>query len=376
MKILAVARHPGGGIRTYFKYVYGHPAIESVQVRLLAPATESLAGLLSGVTNVEVLGGTRDTARGLLLGLLRELLVNRPQVIHSHGFTAAILTALPAWLLGIPHVASTHDVFKAEQFPGLGGRLKRWLIGRLLGFVSVLNPVGEDARDNLVTSYPRLDRPGRLVAIRNGIDSQFFLGTRTRDLRAEQSIPKDALLLGFFGRFMAQKGFNTLVSAVERWNAERTSPKAHVACFGWGGFIREEQAELEQRGLTECFHFFPSTDDMPAALRGVDAVVMPSRWEACPLLPMEAMVAGVPLIGTQCVGMAEVLSKTPALVFETDSVDELLQCLEHFHANAHDIRQQFSAFSQEAAERFDVAHTAIALQALLREVADHGKALT
>lgn len=376
MKILAVARHPGGGIRTYFKYVYGSSAMENTKIALLAPATDSLEALLSEVAHLDVLGGTPNSTQGLLIGLLRQLLFHRPQVVHSHGFTAAILAALPAWLLRIPHVASTHDVFNSEQFAGWSGGLKRWLIGRLLGFVTILNPVGEDARDNLVRTFPRLDRPGRLVSIRNGVDSVFFLGARVRDLRAEKGVPDDVLLLGFFGRFMAQKGFNTLVSAVERWNAERTSPKAHVACFGWGGFIREEQAELERRGLSEFFHFFPSTDDMPAALRGVDAVVMPSRWEACPLLPMEAMVAGVPLIGTQCVGMAEVLSQTPALVFETDSVDELLGCLERFHANADDIRQQFSAFSQEAAERFDVAHTAIALHALLKEVADPGKALT
>lgn len=376
MKILAVARHPGGGIRTYFKYVYGNSAMEDTQVALLAPSTDSLDCLLSGVVNVEILPGTSDTTRGLLRGLLRQLLFNRPQVIHSHGFTAAILASLPARLLGIPHVASTHDVFKSEQFQGKIGRLKRWLIGRLLGLVSVLNPVGEDARDNLVATYPRLDRPGRLVAIKNGIDSNFFLGERARDLRAEQAIPEGALLLGFFGRFMAQKGFNTLVSAVERWNAQHSAPKAHVACFGWGGFIREEQAELLRRGLSEFFHFFPSTDDMPAALRGVDAVVMPSRWEACPLLPMEAMVAGVPLIGTQCIGMAEVLAKTPALVFKTDSVDELMGCLEHFQSNSKEIRRQFAEFCQKAADRFDVAHTADSLQALLVDVARNGKAST
>lgn len=376
MKILAVARHPGGGIRTYFKYVYGNPAMENTQVTLIAPATGSLATLLAGVTQLEILEGTSNSTRGLFVGLLRQLLFNRPEVVHSHGFTAAILTALPAWVLRIPHVASTHDVFKAEQFLGWGGPLKRWLIGRLLGLVSVLNPVGEDARENLVQTYPGLDRPGRLVAIRNGIDTRFFLTGGTRDLRTEKAVPEDALLLGFFGRFMAQKGFSTLVSAVERWNEQHESPKAHVACFGWGGFIREEQADLKRRGLTAFFHFFPSTDDMPAALRGVDAVVMPSRWEACPLLPMEAMVAGVPLIGTRCIGMSEVVADSPAFVFETDSVDQLLDCLEQFSADQDEYRQQFVEFSEQAAARFDVGHTATALHGLLAEMARHGKAFS
>lgn len=374
MKILAVARNPGGGIRTYFKYVYGHSVLEGENIALLAPVTKDLDKFLDQIDNVDVISHSIGTSRGLTICLLRELLFNRPEVIHSHGFTAAILTALPAWLLRIPHLASTHDVFNERQFQGRSGLFKRWLIGRLLAFVSVLNPVGEDARDNLVYTYPFLDRPGRLIAIRNGIDSNFFLAGGKRELREEESIPSDALLLGFFGRFMAQKGFSTLVSAVERWNEQHESPKAHVACFGWGGFIREEQADLKRRGLTAFFHFFPSTDDMPAALRGVDAVVMPSRWEACPLLPMEAMVAGVPLIGTRCIGMSEVVADSPALVFETDSVDQLLDCLEHFFANRDDYRQQFVKFSEQAAARFDVSHTATALHGLLAEMARHGKA--
>lgn len=63
MKILAVARHPGGGIRTYFRYVYGNPAMEKTQVLLLAPATDSLQALLSGVPSLEIVSGTRDTSQ-------------------------------------------------------------------------------------------------------------------------------------------------------------------------------------------------------------------------------------------------------------------------------------------------------------------------
>ena len=87
-----------------------------------------------------------------------------------------------------------------------------------------------------------------------------------------------------------------------------------MLCFGWGGFIREEQVEIKRRGLENNFHFLPFQENPARAIRGVDVVVMPSLWEACPLLPMEVLVAGVPVIGTDCVGMREVLLDTPARV--------------------------------------------------------------
>jgi len=41
-------------------------------------------------------------------------------------------------------------------------------------------------------------------------------------------------------------------------------------------------------------------------------LVIPSLWEASPLQPMEAMAAGIPVLGTDCIGLREVLADTPS----------------------------------------------------------------
>lgn len=361
MNILVVARHPGGGIRTYFRYVYGQDVMSNVSITFLAPKTRAMEVIYQYLNNVREVRETDDSTVSLLMGLIG-LLLKRPNLVHSHGFTAAIITSIPAKLLGIPHIATTHDVFLPGQFTGLKGRLKRWLIGMLLRGCTVINPVGRDAAENMRETYPSLGERNRIAEIRNGIDSSFFMTDQVRNLRAESSIPDSALLAGFFGRFMAQKGFGLLVEAVERMKDSELP--VHVACFGWGGFIREEQAALEARGLTEYFHFFPATDEMPAALRGVDIVVMPSRWEACPLLPMEAMVAGAPVLGSDCIGLQEVIQETPSLLFPKGSVDDLVAQLKHFNAHQSAIKAECVAFRSEAANRFDVRHTAKSLHAI------------
>ncbi|TVP60365.1 MAG: glycosyltransferase, partial [Halomonadaceae bacterium] len=182
--------------------------------------------------------------------------------------------------------------------------------------------------------------------------------------RQELGIDKDTRIVGFFGRFMAQKGFSLLRDAVENINQSENHVPIAVVCFGWGGFIREEQQILKQRGISHYFHFLPGTNAMVAALRGVDMVAMPSRWEACPLLPMETMIAGTVLVASDCIGMKEVTDNTPAVRFESDSVEGLQLALCQVLAAMEKHRMDALAFREEAAARFDVADTAKAVRRL------------
>lgn len=360
-RVLVFARHPGGGIRTYFRYVYGQQCMNDLELTFVTPRSPAMDSILARLSNARVHVTSKDTSIRLLMALIRILCFRRFDLIHSHGFTAGILAALPAKIFRVPHIITTHDVFMEGQFTGRKGKVKKWLIGRFLGLANTINPVGTDARDNLIQTYPFLDKRGRVVAIRNGIDSGAFLVDECRDLKAEGGVDSHAILLGFFGRFMAQKGFGLLVDAVEQWNQNQENKPLHVACFGWGGFIREEQADLANRGLDHFFHFFPATDSMASAIRGVDAVVMPSKWEACPLLPMEVMVSGRPLIASNCIGMNEVVADSPALVFDVGCLDGLLQQLEKFESRQLEILTEFDEYRNKAAERFCVSVTSCKL---------------
>ena len=85
---------------------------------------------------------------------------------------------------------------------------------------------------------------------------------------------------------------------------------------------------------------------------------MPSKWEACPLLPMEVMVSGRPLIASNCIGMNEVTAGSPALVFDVGSVQGLLAQLTKFESKQSEITSDFYNYREVAAGRFDVSVTA------------------
>jgi len=370
MDVLLIAMHPGGGIRTYLRYVFSTPVMGDLNVSLITPATQSgeffkehfrTATFTHHETGVSIRNFGTEVAK--IIG--RE----RPSVIHSHGFTAGVMAAIPARIFRIPHILTSHDVFLPSQFTGLKGGVRKWAMGRLLGVPDVINPVGKDACKNLTDTYPTLSQRAHLRPIRNGIQSDYFLSDHRRPLREELGIGDDTILLGFFGRFMGQKGFPMLRDAVETLNSRNQGFRFEVACFGWGGFIREEQALLRERELDQYFHFLPGTDDMNAALRGVDAAVMPSRWEACPLLPMEALVSGTVVISSDCVGMKEVTEDTPALTFTSEDVTALIERLQYLARHMKECKDEAESFRNQAAERFDASVTAAAVRELYNRMA-------
>jgi len=361
MKLLIIARHPGGGIKTYLKYIFQNPVMQDLDVLLVTPKVNDEGFFYKAFkTNSFEYWQSGSSFHALTLMARQAIKEWQPDVMHSHGFTAGIASALPCKLYRVPHILTTHDVFLPNQSVGFKG----WLIGRLLGLPDVLNPVGRDAAENLLKTYPFLENKTEIKPIRNGIDSEFFLRDDRRALRSELGLDNDVTLVGFFGRFMAQKGFVLLRDAIIEFNASNSGNPIHVACFGWGGFIREEQEALEGKGVSHWFHFLPGTDDMVAALRGVDAAVMPSRWEACPLLPMEALVAGTVVIASDCIGMKEVLEDTPALVFPSGDVGRLVEALGRLVSDKESLCERSYSFRTLAAERFDCGQTAKSVRAL------------
>lgn len=358
MKVLIVARHPSGGIRTYLRYIFQQKVMADLDVVLVTPHVEDERYFIDGF-NVNSFRHIQCDPSFLQLSkiITKVILTWRPDILHSHGFTAGLAACMSARALRVPHVLTTHDVLISSQFRGLKGVIKKWSVGQLLKIPNILNPVGSDAKTNLIDTYPHLRRHS-VISIRNGISSRQFLENLSRDVRTELEIDSNRIILGFFGRFMAQKGFSVLRDATAIMNRIESGPRFEVVCFGWGGFIREEQAELEEIGLSQWFHFLPGTNEMLNAIKGVDAVVIPSRWEACPLLPMEVLVSGTPVITSDCIGMREVTQNSPALIFPVDDVEALCQKLSLFAANQEKFSKKSADFREIAACEFDVSRTA------------------
>jgi glycosyltransferase involved in cell wall biosynthesis len=287
-------------------------------------------------------------------------------LIHSHGLTSGIYALVPSILSKVPHLVTLHDVFNKEQFEGLKGFVKRFGLSIAFWFFDTINCVSQDAMRNLYSYFSVLRRyQEKVVVILNGIETERFLTAPKIDLREELNLPRGSFLIGFLGRFMSQKGFIYLIDALERILKRGDLPKRPaILTFGKGaGFYREDMGLVQRKGLADWVHLLEFRPNIAPTLKGLDLVVMPSLWEACGLVAMEVMVAGVPLIGTNCIGLREVLKDTPAIVVPVKDAEALADAIIKEMMNPS--KAKFEAFAPEAAERFDVKDQARELEKVI-----------
>jgi len=108
-------------------------------------------------------------------------------------------------------------------------------------------------------------------------------------------------IIGAIGRLDAQKGFDTLIAAMR---ACRT-PGLRLEIFGEG----PERARLEALAAGDPRIRFRGWVDPVVAMAQVDAVAMPSRWEAYGLVGLEARAAGRPLLAARVDGLRDQIAE-------------------------------------------------------------------
>lgn len=144
-----------------------------------------------------------------------------------------------------------------------------------------------------------LCQPHKLMTIQSCVDLAPF-----RSLSAPAG---PARIFGAIGRLDRQKGFDTLIAAFRAC----TNPDIRLHIFGEGD---EEQALRALAGADDRIIFKGFTPDPVAAFAQVDAIVMPSRWEAYGLVGIEALSAGRALVCSDLDGMADHRSGGAVLV--------------------------------------------------------------
>lgn len=372
VRVLIVCMWPLGGIRTYLKYNYKYFPQDLFSITLLAnPAIEreaiaaDMAALGIRVEWAPPLWGKNLLCRHVYLLKRRE----RFDVIHSQGFISAFHTALVNWWGHVPHVMTTHGVLEEKRFAGRFGRWKRAVFQRALRDVDVFVGVGRDILAHVREGLPALRERARWEVIRNGIDPEPFVrdypGAAER-LREQLGIDGETFLFGYFGRFMPEKGFVHLIEAAERLAGAGAARRFAVLAVGSGDYEREYRAMTVQLGVHELFRFQPFQANVAELLQGCDAVVMPSVWEAYPLLTSEVLCSGTPLVATTCPGLREAVEGTPAVTVAPGDPAALAEAMRAVMEDPG-MRERFRASRAEAARRFDVRESAERLAALLTE---------
>ena len=272
----------------------------------------------------------------------KQLRTGRFALVHAQGFKAAFQSLIGGIGIRVPQVVTVHDVIRPVQVDGFAGAIKLRILGQVLRHADALISVTEDVKNNLLGYWPFLGSSRcELITIPHGIDLRRLaagndLAPQGDDLRNSLGVSAGVFLMGFLGRFMEQKGFLPLLDALEILGRDVVPRPYHIVAVGSGDYMREYRREADRRGLGGVLSFLEAVPNAATILRQLDLLVMPSLWEAAGLLAMEAMALGVPVLGSDCIGLREVLRDTPSLTFSAGDAVALSSPLHCWPQSPHE----------------------------------------
>jgi glycosyltransferase involved in cell wall biosynthesis len=133
-----------------------------------------------------------------------------------------------------------------------------------------------------------------------------------------------AFVVGYIGQLIARKRVDTLIEAF----AGLQDKTAVLFMIGDGDQRGALEALANQLGLAGRVRFLGFRNDRLDFLRGFDVLVLPSALEGIPRCLMEAMAAGVPVVGTRIPGISDLIDDAQTgLIFDVGATEQLEECL-------------------------------------------------
>ena len=220
------------------------------------------------------------------------------RLIHSHTPRAALVGRIAAGMAGVPLVYHLHSPTASDSTRRLRNRLnaaiEHWSLARVAAVIAVSHSLAAYAEQKGIA--PRL-----VHVVPNGVP---IVG-RLTDRRAPQGV----WTLGIVALFRPRKGLEVLLDAL----AAARAAGLPVRLRAIGGFETAEyeaqiRLDVERLNLAEAIDWTGFTRDVPAELGRLDLMVLPSLFgEGLPMVVLEAMAAGVPVIATRVEGVPEAI---------------------------------------------------------------------
>ncbi|HKD37960.1 MAG TPA: glycosyltransferase, partial [Pirellulales bacterium] len=219
------------------------------------------------------------------------------QIVHTHTPRAALIGSLAASWTGVPMVHHVHGQTSTEVCRRMVSRISA-VIERASVRKAAIIAVSESLRRHLQAS----GFAKRIVhVVPNGVPA------RNESLQTKPC-PRGDWTVGTLALFRPRKGIEVLLEAIAILKSRGIGLRLRaVGPFETAGYEREVKALAERLGLANSVEWTGFRSDIDAELDAMDVFVLPSIIsEGMPMSVLEAMAAGVPVVGTRVDGVTDV----------------------------------------------------------------------
>lgn len=310
-----------GGLESVVRALAGGQARQGHTVRVAAvldtpdgphPWLEQLTSDGIAVVPLHLPGRRYLRERAAIAALCREV---QPAVVHTHGYRPDVVGAAGARLAGVPVVSTVHGFTGGGFKKRIYERVQCRALRSFDAVISVSMPLAERLAES---GIPR----DRLHIIPNAYGGETTFASPA-EARQALGVPPGVMHVGWIGRLGHEKGADVLLESLTRL-AERDLV---VSIVGEGRERRALERLVSAHGLEKIVRFHGMVPEAARLIRAFDVLTISSRTEGTPIVLLEAMAAGVPVIASRVGGIPDVVTEREALLVPPEQPDLLASAL-------------------------------------------------
>jgi glycosyltransferase involved in cell wall biosynthesis len=207
--------------------------------------------------------------------------------------------------------------------------------------------ITDGVRDDLVENF-RIDK-SRVLVVNNPIDLSQIKKSCNEKID-EPAVHTDNAIVLSVGRLSKEKGIDSLLSAFSTIH-DRTD--AHLVIIGTGPEENDLLSLANSLGIENKVSFIGYRVNPYSYMSKATILVLASRYEGLPMVVLEAMACGLPVVVTRCFpGVEEIVGDGGAgLIVDTNDESGLAEAIQKLLADSQ-LRERMALEGRVRAQRF------------------------
>jgi glycosyltransferase involved in cell wall biosynthesis len=368
-RILHIINHLGkGGAEVLLLDVLKYANHKEFEYHILQPYGRSDMDSQAEELGVQLhfLNGDEKSGRMKLLGEgIEKIKSLKPDLINTHTRFSDMIGLYGGKVAGVKKrmmTAHSSGMYFLDSKPLSQGVVEYFVVRYACHFAAVSNSVRE-----YLMKYGNI-RDDRITVIYNGIDTQRNQGkvvSSKTGFRERIGLASSDYVVTSVGRLIPEKGFNHLIREFKIFSGKNTNAKL-VIC-GIGPCADELKKQVNSLGIGNRIVFLDNKQDLPELFNASDCFVLSSRKEGFGLVLLEAMMSGLPVIGSNAGGIPEIVSnEVDGLIFNLRISGDLAHALDRLYSDKNLSTFLANAGRKKALEQFNVSVTSKKYEELYR----------
>jgi glycosyltransferase involved in cell wall biosynthesis len=246
---------------------------------------------------VPKLGWMRTGYQGCIRAIRKKLRQLQPDIVHGEG--AERDCAISAVFSGFPNVLTIHGNMRLIarlnherpfSYNWLSAKLEGFALPRTNGVVCITNYTREAVADLARQTW----------VVPNAVDESLF------EIQSEPK-PNDVPVILCVGTVMFRKNQNAFIRALDPLAAQHRFKLVFLGQAQRGQPFQDEFFQLLQSRPWCSYEGFIDSEKLKTYFQSASALVLPSLEDNCPMVVLEAMAVGVPVLAARVGGVPDLI---------------------------------------------------------------------